>query len=183
MVGIRTVTAAVFLLLSAVVVIVAFASDMWLTTTAYRSSLGLWKVCRLGNCRWFYEDDFLDPVSRLPDWFIACQVMFALAVGSILLCLCFLPFYMCICSRGGSCFTCLGRTVYSMLSSAALIMGIALLVFGLEVHYSEGQERIWGQKVKALTWAFFLMVAGWCMTVISAVLFFVLHKRSQSHAI
>ncbi|XP_014675064.1 PREDICTED: uncharacterized protein LOC106815146 isoform X1 [Priapulus caudatus] len=176
-----TFLSGIWLFLTTACVTIAFGFDQWVLLN--QSNAGLWRVCVRDVCKWYWEQSRLTIDTDLPHWFIACQVMFALAVGSILLCLCFLPFYMCICSRGGSCFTCLGRTVYSMLSSAALIMGIALLVFGLEVHYSEGQERIWGQKVKALTWAFFLMVAGWCMTVISAVLFFVLHKRSQSHAI
>lgn len=66
MLPIRTLIATVFFVLSVVVVIVSFASDMWLLTDSYRTSVGLWKICRVGNCRWFYEEDFLDEASQLP---------------------------------------------------------------------------------------------------------------------
>ncbi|XP_014669142.1 PREDICTED: uncharacterized protein LOC106810343 [Priapulus caudatus] len=166
--------------------VVAFFVDFWgefvFANVVHGGTFGLWRVCpvRLTHktCDWIHKDlPNLDRLNGIPNWFLACEIMFTISTGSLVFCLILLPFYGCLCSKGGGCFNFMGRMIYSTLVLAALVMGVGLLVFGLEVHLGD-REVILGKTVHGLEWAFWLMVGSWAMTAISVSVMFLAHRRA-----
>ncbi|XP_076457689.1 uncharacterized protein LOC143291619 [Babylonia areolata] len=186
------VTAVFSVLITAVAIIVAFATPNWLkfrgsnpTSLCTSGSIfdycktcdcGLWLRCHgditeagnLDNCRWFFADDFYIE-QNLPNWFKAVQGMMGVAVASSLLALLIALFSLCCYCKNCN----PHQAACAFIGLTFLLVASSVCVFGAKSHLeSDAQVKAETLSFHPLFgWSFWVAVGAGGMAFISTILY------------
>jgi len=127
------------------------------------------------QCVWFVENDFAVQ-KALPDWYLACQCLYAAGLAMFLLALLTESFYACCgCCNGATCNckACHPTLVASLTITAGILVSASLAVFaGFSCSENELRSVTSGGKGGQLWWGFFVAVGGVGAAILSAILFY-----------
>ncbi|XP_070208728.1 claudin-18-like [Littorina saxatilis] len=153
----------VFLVLTNLAAIIAFATPYWISTM--KINRGLWAYCDERTCTWVFQEApfYLDEQSST--WWLATQglmcvglglTLFALLVATIALC--------CECKGCNS-----SHAVSGLLLLAFLVLGVAVVVFGISANQSVMQVGLEG--IISFAWAFWLACAASGLALFSSIVY------------
>ncbi|XP_023223004.1 uncharacterized protein LOC111624409 [Centruroides sculpturatus] len=180
-----TMSGCALVFLSAVVVIIAFATPYWLVSDGqlpveHFEKLGLWEACfksfsdpnfrfdkEYRGCMWILDEDYtvIYDILEKP-FFIAVQVLYTLGFIAVLgECLGFLGYIFCVPSEKAV----TALVLLSVLAfSAGILHTIAVIVFGA---LGDGRDWMPDPDNNYLSWSFGLAAIGAILQLIAAVLF------------
>jgi ABC-type sugar transport system permease subunit len=188
------VMAILCVLVTAVAIIIAFATPNWVRLD-YNSSMicdcsdcdcGLWLTCRGGfltdgsidNCRWFFSNEF-EVEKKLPNWFQAVQGLMACSVLTVLMSLVVGLFSLCCyCNRCNP-----YQAAGAFVNLTFLLVAAAVCVIGVKghldhnIHFLEPDDP--ATPVAVFGWSFWTALGSAVMALISSALYMCAKPASE----
>lgn len=152
----------VFLVLTNLAIIIAFATPYWLVIGDI--SRGLWAYCDYTTCTWVFQEapDILQRQSDV--WWLATQglmcgglglALFSLLVATVALC--------CECKRCNS-----SHAVAGLLLLGFLVIGVGVVVFGLS---AKNDLQAGLDSPNRFAWSYWLAVGASGLSLVSAIIY------------
>ncbi|KAK3612144.1 hypothetical protein CHS0354_031220 [Potamilus streckersoni] len=189
------VTAIICVLITAVATIVAFSTPNWIKMmvgdplcTCQNCDCGLWLYCStgslinngdLGNCQWFFANDYF--IERnLPDWFKAVQGLMSCAIASSLLSL--LVGLFSLCCRCKSCNP--YQAAGAFINLTFLLLAVSVCVFGAKAYMNHGAVVLSSDSLllkPVYGWSFWVAVGATAMALITSTLYFCVGRQKDPY--
>ncbi|KAK7485996.1 hypothetical protein BaRGS_00022748 [Batillaria attramentaria] len=153
----------IFLVLTNLANIIAFATPYWIITG--RLNRGLWAYCDDSTCTWVFQEVPTSIPGQDSAWWLATQglmccglgvSLFALLVATVALC--------CECKRCNS-----SHAVAGLLLMGFLVVGVAVVVFGISANKELLIELDTPQRT--FSWSFWLAAAASGLSLVSAIVY------------
>ncbi|XP_012946233.1 uncharacterized protein LOC106013914 [Aplysia californica] len=168
----------IFLVITNLTIIIAFATPYWVEFGSGSSNQGLWAYCRSDQCTWVFEDHYkiLSPMKVSEGWWIATLGLMCAGLALGLLALLLATIALCCDCRGCNA----SHAIGGMLLTAFLALGVAAVVFGVcaNKYYSVLLEATL-LSGKQFGWSFWLNAAASGLALLTSFIY-IIEGRGKS---
>ncbi|KAK6167454.1 hypothetical protein SNE40_021479 [Patella caerulea] len=134
---------------------------------AGRVNQGLWAVCSESNCRWAFQND-LAIQKNYPVWWVAVQAL--MAFGLFLGLMSLLVATLALCCECKGCNS--SHAVAGILMIGFIIMGIAVVLFGVKAHLDRGTEmELERRSSSRFSWSFYLGISASALSLFTSLIY------------
>ncbi|XP_076437563.1 uncharacterized protein LOC143276800 [Babylonia areolata] len=163
----------VLLVMTNLAAIIAFATPYWIKL-GMRINRGLWAYCGPSVCTWVFQDTVYYMQEQDSAWWRVTQgfmcislalTLFALLVATVALC--------CECKGCNS-----SAVVSGILFVAALVLGVAVTVFGICANYHLSVDL---DSMRQFSWSFWLTIAASGLALVTGMVYALEGKTRNSY--
>ncbi|XP_041362167.1 uncharacterized protein LOC121378129 [Gigantopelta aegis] len=174
----------VFLVITNLAIIIAFATPYWLELRSPYSftggeNRGLWAYCSDEACTWVFQDHSIWR-QRESGWWIATQALMSVGLALGLMSLLFATLALCCECRGCNC----SHAIAGLLMIAFLVLGTSVVVFGINAHSDSSfkAEINWTKHARArFSWSFWLGVGSSGLAFLTSLIYACEGRQSRRH--